>query len=53
MHTQYVALLPETTQRDIMSLLINAGISGDDLERALASRLCDLNETINISPFTR
>jgi hypothetical protein len=49
MHTQYVALLPEATQRAITTLLIEAGISGKDLERALDSRLCDLVDTIDVS----
>ncbi|SPU40628.1 Uncharacterised protein [Lysinibacillus capsici] len=47
----FIALLPFPLQKDIQADLMNAGILGEELEIALSSRLCDLEDVINIEPY--
>ena len=44
----YVPTLPRETQWRIYVALLRAGTTGSDLARAMNSRLCDLEETIEI-----
>ena len=42
----YVCTLSERIQTEIKKKLIDAGISGEDLELAMNSRLCDFEEVL-------
>lgn len=44
--TKYIFQLPVQKQKEILSLLEMMGISQEDIDRALNSRLCDLEDTI-------
>lgn len=44
--TKYVCSFPRMVQSWIISDLVAKGIEGDDLERAMNSRLCDLEDTL-------
>ena len=46
--TRYIWTMPTGEQCEIMHALMLAGVEGDDLERAMDSRLCDLEDTIEI-----
>ena len=46
--TRFVWELPAHVQREILSALVEAGIEPHDIERAMNSRLCDLEDTIDI-----
>lgn len=48
MSTTYIWMLPQQVQQEIIAALLIAGIDGDDLERALDGRVCDLEDTIDI-----
>ena len=45
--TEYIWLLPTEEQCEIITKLVLAGIEGEDLERALDGRVCDLEDTID------
>ena len=45
----YIAQLSEQRQQAIQAELVNIGLSHDEIEMALNSRVCDLMDTINIS----
>ena len=49
--TEYIWRLPRSVQSEIMLALDLAGIEGEDFERAMDSRLCDLEDTIDIRPW--
>lgn len=49
--TRYIWTLSAEVQREIMAALLAAGIEGDDLELAMDGRICDLEDTIDISAF--
>lgn len=40
----YVCTLSEHEQAEIRKKLVNAGVSGEDLELAMNSRICDIEE---------
>ena len=46
--TRYIWMLTQEEQAAIMTALILAGVEGDDLERAMDGRICDLEDTIDI-----
>ena len=46
--TRYIWTLTQDEQAAIMTALILAGVEGDDLERAMDGRICDLEDTIDI-----
>ena len=48
---KYVYQLPTDVQNAIMEALVCAGIEGDDLERAMSSKVIDLEDTIDISMY--
>lgn len=48
----YVLMLRVDIQLEIARRLRNAGICGDDFDRAMNSRLCDLSDTIEIGDLT-
>ena len=47
--TVHIATLPSAQQARIRDELERAGLSHEDVERAMNSRLCDLEDTINMS----
>lgn len=47
--TKYVSSFPRMIQSWIIRDLVAIGIEGDDLERAMNSRLCDLEDTLEIA----
>ena len=49
--TTYVNQLPAAIQLQIKAELIKVGITGEDFENALCSRLVDLEDTIDIQPY--
>ena len=51
MGTTYIWMLPQKVQQEIVLALLIAGIEGDDLERALDGRVCDLEDTISIEEW--
>lgn len=46
--TTYIAMLPLEKRNDIFRALVKAGITGEDLDNAMDSRLCDLEDTIDL-----
>lgn len=48
MDTRYICTLPEHERKRIELALREAGIKGDDLRRAMESRVCDLADAIEI-----
>lgn len=48
MFTRYIWTLPQEVQCEILHKLLLAGIEGEDLERAMDGRVCDLEDTIDI-----
>jgi len=44
----YIAQLPQEKQKIIEQTLINVGVTGEDLQNALDSKVADLIDTINI-----
>lgn len=46
MKTAYICTLDIEVQNDIKAKLIAKGITGEDLELAMSSRLCDLEEVL-------
>lgn len=51
MLTKFIWTLPQDVQCEIRHALILAGIEGEDVERAMDSRLCDLEDAINVTKF--
>lgn len=51
MLTRYIWTLPGEVQREILNDLLLAGIEGEDVERAMDGRLCDLEDTIDIRRY--
>ena len=49
--TRYIWTLAASERFAIAMALINAGIGGDDFERAMGGRICDLEDTIDISEW--
>jgi len=49
--TTYICQLPSSIQDTIKQELINLDLSHEDIEDALSSRLCDLEDTININKY--
>jgi len=49
--TSYVWALSQEEQVEIMHRLILAGIDGEDLERAMDGRVCDLADTIDVTDW--
>lgn len=49
--TTYVCLLVEEKQNQIQKELESLGLSHEDVENGMSSRLCDLEETIDIQPY--
>lgn len=48
MDTRYICTLPEHERARIELALMEAGIEGDDLRRAMESRVCDLADTVEL-----
>ena len=46
--TIFICQLPQATQDAIRRELVNAGLSFEDIEIAMDSRICDLSDTITI-----
>jgi hypothetical protein len=44
----YIQTLPEDIQAYILNELTKLNLSSDDIDNAMNSRLCDLEDTINI-----
>lgn len=49
--TRYIWTLSQAEQAAIMTALLLAGIEGEDLERAMDSRVCDLEDVIDIAEW--
>ncbi|MFY0397790.1 hypothetical protein ACUXOD_003794 [Bacillus sp. 153480037-1] len=47
----YVNCLEKSDIQKIQEALTGKGVTGDDLERALCSRLCDLENIIDVTLF--
>lgn len=47
--TQYIWMLDVREQQLIYERLLEAGVDGEDLELALNGRICDLEDTIDVS----
>ena len=48
---QYIFCLDKCDIQKIKDALTRKGVTGDDLERALCSRLCDLVDIIDVTLF--
>ena len=51
MITDYICTMDEIIQSAIRSELRNCGASESDIELAMSSRLCDLEDSIDISDY--
>lgn len=51
--TTYICTLPRIQQMLIKFALFDAGLSDEDAERGMNSRLCDLEDTIDIDALCR
>lgn len=51
MKTKYIAQFPLEVQEKINEELIALGLNREDIERAMSSRLCDLEDTIDITSY--
>lgn len=49
--TTFICQLSERTQKEIENELIDLGLSSEDVQNALDSRLCDLSDTIDIVKY--
>ena len=49
--TRYIWELSVEEQQQIASALVEAGIFGEDFERAMDGRVCDLEDTISIDEW--
>ena len=52
-NTNYIAALPEKTQEEIKNILIQMDMEPEDIEAALNSRLCDLEEIDEIKTILK
>ena len=48
LYTQYIGLLPEELQRNIIAALQAKNLDDELIEDAMNSRLCDLENTIDL-----
>ena len=48
MLTSYIWTLPQQVQQEIYNALLMAGVDGEDVERAMDGRVCDLEDAIDI-----
>lgn len=53
MRFKYVLELSKEIQEKIEAALIEAGIEGEDLERGMASKVVDLEDTINVKEIIK
>lgn len=51
--TTHISALPKEAQEEIKNILIQTGAEPEDMEAALNSRLCDLEEVINITDYIK
>lgn len=51
MVTAFIVTLKTELQRQIRDELIKKGLASDDVEKAMNSRLCDLENTIDVYRF--
>lgn len=51
MLTRYIWTLPQQVQQEIYIALLMAGVEGEDVERAMDGRVCDLEDTIDIGAW--
>ena len=51
--TMFVAQLPIETQNAIERELRALGLTNEDIENGMNSRLCDLSDTIDISKYSK
>ncbi|MBB6454401.1 hypothetical protein HNQ94_002883 [Salirhabdus euzebyi] len=49
--TTFIALLPSKIQQEIYEELKRVGLSQEDIQNAMDSRLSDLEDTINITKY--
>ena len=49
--TMYISTMSITTQNSIQADLQSIGLGIDDVSTAMNSRLCDLEDTINIEKY--
>lgn len=49
--TTYIQQMPQEVKRDIMKDLKSIGMTNEDFRIALYGRLCDLEDTIDISKY--
>ena len=49
--TRYIWTLSQREQQEIYLALLMAGIEGEDLELAMDGRVCDLEDTIDVSKW--
>lgn len=49
--TAFIATLPTMIQEDIFKCLESTGICTEDIQNAMDSRLCDLEELINVKRY--
>lgn len=49
--TAFIVTLPIKIQEDIFKCLESTGISKEDVQNAMDSRLCDLEELINVKRY--
>ena len=49
--TRWVVELPREQQWEIYVALLRAGVTGEDIGRGMNSRVCDLEDTIDVSPW--
>lgn len=49
--TRYIWTLSQEEQQLIYERLLMAGIDGEDVERAMDGRICDLEDTIDVSDW--
>lgn len=53
MKSYYVCTYPKHVQHEIARELIRAGVHGEDFKRAMNSRLCDLEDTIDVRRWAK
>ena len=49
--TRYIITFSNEIQKEIKADLLKIGLTKEDIENALSSRLCDLEDTINIQKY--
>ena len=50
-YTEYIWTLPVEDQADLLVELVFAGVEGEDLDKAMDGRVCDLEDTIDVSAY--